>query len=1018
MSMHRSGSSAIARGLKALGVDLGDNLMAPIEGVNEKGFWEDLDIYHFHERVLAKAGSAWHKLARLDKDAFLGPSYSDERREAAGLLSAKLKTSEIFAFKDPRTAVLLPLWQCVFEDLDLDDCYLITVRNPLAAAASLNARDGFPMAKGVFLWAKHEIEAVRGTNGKPRIFVSYDRILRDPVDELQRIAAALDLAPPDPESEAIREYRDEFLTPSLRHNIVGAKELERSGLAPGFVVELERLVADWTKAEAGAPIKPNIQQWRSIEARYDEAAPFLDYADHIDDRRLDAERKSKAAETQAQESQARAEEANARLTELQNALAKANEEKQAAADARDRIAGELDQLKRSNAAEIGVLSEAREAAEAKLREAEAALQQKIAECDDYARRIDELSGALEAAREKAAADEAAIEALRKTEAKNAAREEKDAKQIDALEAERAALTSRIEEMQRAIEEAVEIAAIETDGVKTQAEIEIAEILLQTESEIATTNDSHEATLEALRQKKAELAKRQKLDEEKARKLEAERAALAAHNAELRSALEEAVEKATAEADGVRTQTEIEIARTILQADAELAEVKAANNSALEALQDETDKTLEILRREMPHSASSVTEAIDALLRERREMRAQSKSSENENRRLASIAAERGRDIERLKSAKQALRTEKREQFKDLLLTRAEVNAIRRSMSWRLTAPLRAAGTIARDPLGGTRQVVSRIARAAWRLLPMPAEQRGRLAATLFSAAPFLFFWSGAYKAWKTEQNAARSSRMNPDSEFFEDPMRPAGSASAVREDEPSHDLSAAGDDRKKKVLIVIHELRTYGAQYLALNMLRTLKRRFGFNVASIAGGPGDLAADYEREGPLAILDSATASDSEIDAAISRFRNEGFRHAIVNSSASGWVAPYLARRGIEQIGMVHEMPEIIGEMKLENNLRAFDCHARAVVFPAVIVRDRGAKAAGLKDWRNARILPQGVYKSGDIGDLAEKREARAKIAKRLGLPRDARIALGVGYADHRKGVDIFIEWAKAGAERWP
>ena len=43
LGMHRSGTSAVARGLKALGVDLGENLMPPVEGNNEKGFWEDRD---------------------------------------------------------------------------------------------------------------------------------------------------------------------------------------------------------------------------------------------------------------------------------------------------------------------------------------------------------------------------------------------------------------------------------------------------------------------------------------------------------------------------------------------------------------------------------------------------------------------------------------------------------------------------------------------------------------------------------------------------------------------------------------------------------------------------------------------------------------------------------------------------------------------------------------------------------------------------------------------------------------
>ena len=38
LGMHRSGTSAITRGLQVMGIDLGNNLMPAMEGVNDKGF--------------------------------------------------------------------------------------------------------------------------------------------------------------------------------------------------------------------------------------------------------------------------------------------------------------------------------------------------------------------------------------------------------------------------------------------------------------------------------------------------------------------------------------------------------------------------------------------------------------------------------------------------------------------------------------------------------------------------------------------------------------------------------------------------------------------------------------------------------------------------------------------------------------------------------------------------------------------------------------------------------------------
>ena len=49
IGMHRSGTSALTRALEVLNVHLGDNLMKPIADVNDKGFFEDLDINKFND---------------------------------------------------------------------------------------------------------------------------------------------------------------------------------------------------------------------------------------------------------------------------------------------------------------------------------------------------------------------------------------------------------------------------------------------------------------------------------------------------------------------------------------------------------------------------------------------------------------------------------------------------------------------------------------------------------------------------------------------------------------------------------------------------------------------------------------------------------------------------------------------------------------------------------------------------------------------------------------------------------
>ncbi len=107
-----------------------------------------------------------------------------------------------------------------------------------------------------------------------------------------------------------------------------------------------------------------------------------------------------------------------------------------------------------------------------------------------------------------------------------------------------------------------------------------------------------------------------------------------------------------------------------------------------------------------------------------------------------------------------------------------------------------------------------------------------------------------------------------------------------------------------------------------------------------------------------------------------------------------------------------MKSIVTSMKLEKNLDGFNTFANEVIFPASIVRDQGATFLPHQQWKNAAILPQGVYKLDNSGTAKEKSRAKDAITKELRIPTDATLVLGVGFADHRKGIDIFLNWAIA------
>ncbi len=358
LGMHRSGSSAITRGLQALGVDLGSNLMPPAEGNNDKGFFEDNDVVDLNERILARAGGAWHTLSAIEAGLLAGPAFSAERREAATLLNAKLRAGSVFGFKDPRLPILLPLWRCVFDDLGLEASYILTVRDPLASAASLERRDGMPIEKGAALWGRHMLAAMQQTEGARRIFCSYDRLLADPYKELFRIARFLGIDPSSRE-EALRVYSEEFLDLALRHHPFGGAELRRSGVAPASICDLYELLAALAARDSDVTPAENESLEKIGRLPGDEMAPLFALTDRLNEA-------VGSADARAASALAAASEANAARDIVQCAHDEACRQRDEALARIESVSAELNQLRASNAEEIGLLTEAKQAAEARI----------------------------------------------------------------------------------------------------------------------------------------------------------------------------------------------------------------------------------------------------------------------------------------------------------------------------------------------------------------------------------------------------------------------------------------------------------------------------------------------------------------------------------------------------------------------------------------------------------------------------------------------------------------------------
>jgi len=207
-----------------------------------------------------------------------------------------------------------------------------------------------------------------------------------------------------------------------------------------------------------------------------------------------------------------------------------------------------------------------------------------------------------------------------------------------------------------------------------------------------------------------------------------------------------------------------------------------------------------------------------------------------------------------------------------------------------------------------------------------------------------------------------------------------------------------GEEAQPRLLLVGHDAFPGGAQQLLLSIGATLRRAHGVEVEFLLLAGGAMEAAYRRVAPTGVVSGAA-----LTARIGALAARGFRHAIVNTSAAGPAVAALKAAGIGATLLVHELPRLIREKHLADAARTGLAAARRIVFPAPFVRDEMLALAGMAADERCTIRPQGIYK-----DLAAPADARARLRAELGLEEGDALLLGIGYADMRKGFDLFLQ----------
>jgi len=189
VGMHRSGTSAIAGGLAALGLNLprsDDLLTGRTDNLVHN---ESQSLAVFNEALLQMLGGPWSDPPKLRPRWWVDPRLARAVTVGMDTAAEAFPTDGPVVWKDPRLCLVLPFWRPLIPRLK---GAVFVWRSPLAVARSLQARDGITVDRGLELWMRYNGDAIAGLSGLKTFTVNYDTVTDDPDSFVRRATEWLD----------------------------------------------------------------------------------------------------------------------------------------------------------------------------------------------------------------------------------------------------------------------------------------------------------------------------------------------------------------------------------------------------------------------------------------------------------------------------------------------------------------------------------------------------------------------------------------------------------------------------------------------------------------------------------------------------------------------------------------------------------------------------------------------------------------------------------------------------------
>jgi hypothetical protein len=261
----RSGTSACSGALAQLGYAVPQPELTADES-NPKGFGEPRWLVGLQSRVLKRHGvSAFD--GRPDVWAMLeGVRSGPPAGRLRTWLEEQLGQHERIVVKDPRTPLLLGLWQTVLAELRVPTVAVTLLRPPGEVIASARRHYGGGRWDAARLagWVNVMLSSERLTRDLSRVYIRYHELLRDWRAELTRVAVPLNITDALGEPTRVQAV-DAFLEPTLHREQATLDDVDAPDWLRAIVARLWDALVSLSQEES-SEIRAELE---ALRAEYD-----------------------------------------------------------------------------------------------------------------------------------------------------------------------------------------------------------------------------------------------------------------------------------------------------------------------------------------------------------------------------------------------------------------------------------------------------------------------------------------------------------------------------------------------------------------------------------------------------------------------------------------------------------------------------------------------------------------------------------------------------------------------------